>query len=440
MAICPTGYYQNSTSNQCAALASQDVFYINFFEFLEYNATSIGNFSHPQNLPFIDQGKASPIPTRERGFYFANTSTLNSTVPWVFSPTFYFRINFNIQSDGVMFTIFINNTAFMVFESISWNPTLKILLVNTSSPTLEAQVWNLPGISSCYGWKSIGVYSTQQKTSIFINNNQWTMYPSGFEFRTDSYALFVLGGSFKGFFTQMYFTNSAGNTYLSAQGADCGANTYIIGIYHYGTCSSQAWPWCIRANSNNTCYSTNCASCTGYGYSDCLLCSNNSVAPDCTIGLHCSSGTGTFNCSICLSGYVLIDGLCELNPYNYNQSTLTTPIFNLVFNTIQQFYGNYFQNGLNSQTYAPYNNPEADDPWPTVNRGFYFNGNSYLTTTAPIALNYKFSVAVWTYSINYGFIFQIANVTFGGYGWYNVIISNFESSILIAPHYSCVGC
>ena len=81
MAICPTGYYQNSTSNQCAALASQDVFYINFFEFLEYNATSIGNFSHPQNLPFIDQGKASPIPTRERGFYFANTSTLNSTVP-----------------------------------------------------------------------------------------------------------------------------------------------------------------------------------------------------------------------------------------------------------------------------------------------------------------------------------------------------------------------
>ena len=66
------------------------------------------------------------------------------------------------------------------------------------------------------------------------------MYPSGFEFRTDSYALFVLGGSFKGFFTQMYFTNSAGNTYLSAQGADCGANTYIIGIYHYGTCSSQA--------------------------------------------------------------------------------------------------------------------------------------------------------------------------------------------------------
>jgi hypothetical protein len=58
----------------------------------------------------------------------------------------------------------------------------------------------------------------------------------------------------------------------------------------------------------------------------------------------------------------------------------------------QQLYGGVFQSGANAATYAPFNNPEQDDPYPVKSRGLFFNGTSYLTTSI-FYLNYEFSIA-----------------------------------------------
>ena len=77
--MCPTGFTQSSSPNQCTASSSQSVFYVNFWEFGDYEASSIGSFSHPTGLSFSTATQLSPIPTMERGFYFASTSSLKST-------------------------------------------------------------------------------------------------------------------------------------------------------------------------------------------------------------------------------------------------------------------------------------------------------------------------------------------------------------------------
>ena len=79
LALCPTGYTSNTSSKSCVASGSAEVFYLTFYNFFQYTASSIGNFQSPNNLPFNNQNKASPIPTSDRGFYFASSSKLYST-------------------------------------------------------------------------------------------------------------------------------------------------------------------------------------------------------------------------------------------------------------------------------------------------------------------------------------------------------------------------
>ena len=75
--LCPFGFSSLSVLNRCNG-TGQNLFYIEFFAFTEYTSRSIEVFYHPYNLSFQDQSQKSPIPTIDRGFYFANTSSLVS--------------------------------------------------------------------------------------------------------------------------------------------------------------------------------------------------------------------------------------------------------------------------------------------------------------------------------------------------------------------------
>ena len=101
--LCPSGY--TSSSNSCAPSANLNLFFLNFYEFLDYGATFIDNFSHPSNLPFKENGKASPIPTKDRGFYFTTTSALVSSLNTIMAPDFNLRFIIKITSNGNIFQV-----------------------------------------------------------------------------------------------------------------------------------------------------------------------------------------------------------------------------------------------------------------------------------------------------------------------------------------------
>ena len=80
-------------------------------------------------------------------------------------------------------------------------------------------------------------------------------------------------------------------------------------------------------------------------------------------------------------------------PYGYNSNALSTPVLDINFGNFSQYYGGLFQSGSNASTWAPYNSPDAADPYPIKNRALYFNGLSYvLSQTSPI-LNYQISLS-----------------------------------------------
>ena len=110
---------------------------------------------------------------------------------------------------------------------------------------------------------------------------------------------------------------------------------------------------------------------------------------------YCISCTSTFECTECMQGYSIIDGKCLNMPYNYNPSNLAIPAVNIVFDVFQEYFEDLFQNGMNSTTYAPYNNPENDDPHIYISRGIYLTGPQYLMTRNDVnfTLNYQFTVA-----------------------------------------------
>lgn len=181
----------------------------------------------------------------------------------------------------------------------------------------------------------------------------------------------------------------------------CNFNQYAFNWICYDCdASCSTWPWCKRS-SCGICYSETCSSWFGPLMEHCTECNNGNTPPNCRIGSNCLTGL-EFACTSCVNGYTLIKGILTLPPYNYDNITLDTPVIDIKFITFQKHYSNIFGNGINHETYAPFNNPEADDPIPIKSRGMYFNTYNFLRSSAPLTLNYEFTIALWYYNINIG--------------------------------------
>ena len=404
--LCPTGYTQTSSPNTCIASSSQSVFSLNFFGFRHFSATAIDNFQHPLGLSLQDQSRTSPIPTNERGFYFQSSSQLVSNVNYILGPDLTFRFCLRIKSDGTIFEATSGGIIYFKIYALSGIVTAEWYLASSSASSIH--IINLYTYTT--GWSCSFLYSSQASGQFSMTISSTTTTLSGLEFRGQvSNMLMYFGGStsglsFTGFFHKIYADNSASITSkLLAPANSCEYNEFYTpstGLCAACTACSETWPWCVRA-SCSICYSDSCSSCSGFGYEDCSACSNANTAPDCVLGKNCLVGNGVFNCITCSSGHVNIDGLCLVAPYAYNPAALSTPVISTDFNTFQQHYGGIFQSGSNGNTWGPFNSPDTDDPIPLKSRGLYFDGVSrYLVSTSTVALNYKSSVAIWTYPKN----------------------------------------
>ena len=428
--LCPSGYTQSSSPNACAAV-TQSLFYLNFWEFREFAVTSIGNFQHPTGLQFQDSAKLSPIPTMERGFYFASTSRLMSNVNYIIGPDFTLRLCIRIKADGTIFEATDGTISYFKLAAVSGKVAAYWYLTSTTTSSTSS----LTSFTYTSNWVNIVMYSSQSTGLFSMNLASYTSSASGFEFRGQVSDLvcyfggYASGGSFTGFLHEMHADNLVTTTYiLMLPTINCEYNQYYdMPTYSCITCTgcSATWPWCARA-SCTVCYTSSCTTCTGFTYSYCTSCNNGRTAPDCLNALFCASQTGTYACTVCNTGYTLIDGLCLIQPYNYNAAALSTPVININFNTFAQYYGGIFQNGANAATWAPFNSPDTDDPIPVNSRGLYFDGGTkYLVSTSKVVMNYKSSLALWMYPQNSWFPVCTQRFYTFGLNYAMLVISNY---------------
>lgn len=406
LSACPQGCGASGSGSTCQSPCTGAIFSVQFYQSRTFASSLVGPFSTQSNLAFNDQSQTTPIPTKERGFYFGSSSVIQSSTIGVLGPDFSLTLAFKAVNctSGSSCTVFSIKEAGLLFKlEVSSNSMISTWnLVDSSgasSQTLvtdfEFGLWYKVIISSSQGLGTITL------SHIYIDTYEYATtsvsYPKEFR-NSGSQPVYSFGdtlnNSFIGFIYDASGYNYAVSSYLiSVFWIDCNYNEYFLNpqcLPCDPSCSE--WPWCVRGGQcsstrSGVCYSPSCTSCTGYLKSDC-----SQSNADCW--KFCSSCSSTFTCTSCDSRYIMIDNLCLYQPYNWNP-TSSLPSISLTFDTFEQYYDGLFQSGHDPSTYYPYHYPQTDDPIPMKNRGIYFNGRSYLKSISPVSMNYKNTFIIW---------------------------------------------
>lgn len=401
LAICPSGFVESNFT--CLVSVSSSLISSKFFNNWDFNNFEYGGFS------FDGASVNPPIITKDRGAYFNSTNNLLSDNNWVLSPTFTLRFTVKVISDGALFHVFEGGSEyFQVYMSlsemcVSANLT-KIETIKSNSESalvysdeLQKLCFNL-NYSTWYNirvnvFQDLGhakftaVYSTKVPASTLILFNSLEFLKQS---NKTNYEIGKADGSFKGFLYEIYLDNSikeSFNVYYSY--IECDYPFY----YNYlnNTCieCTQSSTNILCTNSEGYCFSPNCSSCSDFFLTSCDSCNINELAPNC--------GLSYFEAENCSESKVLYKSIC-IYPPTFADNNSSSPVLNILFDPFNQFYGNIFFSGSNNETYAPFWEPEEDDPYPVKNRGLYFDGFQFLQSKFEISLNLDFYLAVWTWS------------------------------------------
>ncbi|OMJ79755.1 hypothetical protein SteCoe_20141 [Stentor coeruleus] len=405
--MCPNGYDEDLSLYSCEEQDDTTVFKESFPSTTKWNTFETTYFMHPEGLTFDDPNKLSPIPTFDRGFYFEQTSRLVSINSFVPGPDFRIGLVVKIISDGTIVEIKDSTKTYAKAYLNNGILTFQILFTDENG---QQSIFTYNQIFSGDYWDkhTFEIYQQLDYITIKISDDEFTINYQ--EFRCESTSVyFYIGGStsgtsFNGFLYDLEYHNSDFNYPINDLLIECNYNQYYNS--ETSTCndcdsSCSTWPSCISSNNCQVCFSQYCANCEGYGFSDCLSCSNSNTSPYCDIGYNCLTSSSGLLCSVCQSGFELIDGLCLNTPNPYDPLNLLSPIINIRFDEFSQYYS-IFQSGTISSTYGPFNNTELDDPYPVKQRGLYLNFDTYLKSSILISLNYKFTILFWVLATNDG--------------------------------------
>ena len=187
---CPTGYIANS--GICELIGSLTLFNFTSGLSLPFNAKSIDVFHHPQGLEFRDQSRLSPIMTKDRGLYFANSSQLVSNTSWILAPDFTICFGLRIISKGIIFQVSGNGQTFLKVYGDDSSFSSEVLLYTTFGNKTET-------ISNIHNnrWFSACLTGYQQKSGYTLNINGKSVVLSNYEFRSQGFDLvFSFGGAY----------------------------------------------------------------------------------------------------------------------------------------------------------------------------------------------------------------------------------------------------
>ena len=447
--MCPTGYNQNQGA--CTPTSQLNLFTLNFFDFTKYNGVGIGQFLTILNQKFLDSF-LSPIPRVDQGFYFSSSSLLACTESgWLLSPDFTLSLLFMATGNGIIFEVYDGNTIVLSLSVQSSSLVLKILLSNSLNQATLQTVISAP--TAYTEWVSASLIVAQGNAQIQVTRLSQTTFIPDYEFRYQSseFSYYIgdsayTGGSFNGFLYVLMLDNHV------RQGISLPIPAYTADyteFYDGSTvtfCSSpipdctNAWPWCIRSSSCSVCFSDACDICNGYGLEDCTACTDSQYSPpECGLaGLNCNIG-GLFSCTACTSSFTLIDGLCVNPPYRYNPLALDDPVFDIQFDTFEEYYGGIFSSGGTPTSYSPWTyDPTDNDPIAHKSRGLYFKNADKLISNVIVGLNYKFTISFWIFTKTDGIIYSDGSVNWYSNSCATLSLSNSEVSKSMISGY-CVS-
>ncbi|CAG9335175.1 unnamed protein product [Blepharisma stoltei] len=368
-------------------------------------------FINPGGISYKSPTQNSPLPTFDRGFYFATTSSMIANQSYI--PGIFFLLNLWIKplASGDILNIQISSATYIRIWADTTVYKCSMLIYNSSG----VQVSPTGATTTAYNssWQKLSVALNQascaQAYIIFYLNgspigtaalaNYEIIFPSGTY--TWTFGNISGGNSFRGFIywlqVRVDYTVTHGTVTPTV---NCIDNQYLSGsscVNCDGSCPT--WPWCISGTICNVCLLSDCNSCSGYYPLSCSSC-NTGLPPYCCdhLGTTCTQTWANTACStgvpdnagVCLYGY----------PYGwYNCGNSCYAVLTVDFTgNFAGVYGSVFNTGTSSSSYNYWNSPEIDDPFPAKNRGLYFNSNQFLAGS--INLSNTWSMGIWVFAVS----------------------------------------
>jgi hypothetical protein len=183
-----------------------------------------------------------------------------------------------------------------------------------------------------------------------------------------------------------------------------------VGCTTLGSCNQCKSIFCpVCDNFNNTCKED-------FNYNPCFQDFHLSETNNSCCYKRCSLCTGNtaYSCSKCLTDYFLAGSFCTYNcPSKFTQigknctapasySILMNITFNKFLNNFNDSYLNSFSAGSNESFYPDF---DENDPIPSYSRGFYFKGNSFVSTSN-FSIPYSYIITFWIRQTIPGILFK----------------------------------
>lgn len=213
-------------------------------------------------------------------------------------------------------------------------------------------------------------------------------------------------------FAYEYLDEMCGKSLAGTCLAECGFSFYLDRTCK--SCSNACSQGCVDSRPTCTiCASYLCQYCPDFDTNTCLQCISNAGGTPCAcldgyyesnyVCKACYNRCGTcsgggFFCNTCKSPYFKLNSLCiDVCPDGYKASNtdcalIDSKTLNLNLSTTIELgtIGNTLIGNNSGNQYPIY---DPNDPWPSGNRGYYFNSSSYMSHN--LTLSPTFGISLW---------------------------------------------
>ena len=394
--------------------SSTNLFTVEFYRESKYSISSIGDFNHPDGALF-NVNKIGPVATKDRGFYFSDTSRLVTPKSDILAPNFGISIILRIISPGIIFSIINETDSIFLLSS-----DLENIIGEYRTCLLNVCSLKPIKIPHKFEWSQITLTSVQLQGILSVYVDWAVNYISG-EFTPIPSLSYFFGSSssgLKGFIYTFILANSRVIVGFNSLPNLCSETQYFMESQCYECNPSNIWPLC-SFGSGSQCFSQNCTQCTGYGYADCVDCVSGSNPELCLKAKNCLNGT-KFLCETCEDTFIKTNSLC-INPPEPIDSDLRA---------VHVDFGNFIdKNPFFGFEFDNYTDIDETLPTPMVKRGYYFGGSSYLKSKVKISLNYSFVLSFWFFPTGGYIIYNSKTLTAYSGGYMSIKVSNNEENV-----------
>ena len=257
---CPTGFTCSGTVVNTTA-SPYRVFYTDFNSHILFTSSVVGNFKTESNN-FLTQG--SPIPSKERGFYFQPNSSLVISSNYVPAPEFTFNLWIRTINPGTIFKI--NGTSdYLVLDIENGDYNLNMRLCGSGSTSIMYK--NVSGnpvgtstrltlwenvyfqgaiISGTIMSFTVLIDYIHQVSRTLLSNSSITSDSENFVWRLGN-----PDNGFEGFVYRMNFYNGINGFFLTFVNPPmCNPNFYYENnaCFACSNCLSLSPEWCVRSS------------------------------------------------------------------------------------------------------------------------------------------------------------------------------------------------